>query len=626
VTYANFGEYRSYQPIRIGRSVLPAEFAYLNDFPYTTPRVYRFRASRPIGVAGFDGASSCSSMVNCWHEATIDLLKSLPSFQRMSASDKAAAINSLQQDVAVQIDRSLASGMRLEVIHQNVVNNLTASPFWHGRFTPEEFSQITQAVNSLMTAANADASNQVVPAESIVTRVGGMVLSPAKAIIALSHGDLKGAWMLVSGPVVVLIPGGEKLANGVADMTVAVARGDIKGAGKAAWETLKVASPLIQRGLSLLPPLGPQVAAVMALGMTMAQGGRIDDALIAAAREEVPAGPLRGAFDSGVSLANGHPLDEVLIDAATRNLKPDEAAAMKMGIALAQGKNVQNLLRSDGVRMLTEAVGPAASGAVRDAGAPISKAIAETGTLPPAILEQVRSRLPSKVPYVPLPKVPGMSGFSGSGIVSSASDHDLRYWFDQGYRAGSFTASPPPVLGIKQQFMPKPSTKPWKPGDYVAPDVRGIDGLGYDASSFSLYPGADAVRLQTAAWLASQQAAEFAKTPEGQVATMVAAKFGVNSPEVDAAKLGIVAGRATKARNLVLTQIAAHQIPVVDKAHAIQVVHTTLAIAPKPAPPAATPAAKAAKKPGAPWSTKKKAAVGGALFLGVGAAIYVSMR
>jgi hypothetical protein len=629
VTYANFGDYKAYQPIRVGRSWLPAEFAYLNDFPYTTPRVYRFRPTRAIGELGLGGTSRCSSMVNCWHESVAELLSALPSFQRMSAADKAAALSSLQRDVAVEIDRSLGSGMRIDVVHQNVVRNLTASPFWHGRFTPDEFSQITQAVNALMTAANADATNQVVPAESIVTKAGGMVLSPAKAIIALSHGDLKGAWMLVSGPVVVLIPGGEKLANGVADMTVAIARGDIKGAGKATWETLKVASPIIQRGLSMLPPLGPQVAAAMALGMTLAQGGRIDDALIAAARAEVPEGPLRGAFDAGVALSQGQPLDEAVINAATRNLKPEEAAALKLGIGLGQGKNVQNLLRSDGARLLMEAVGPTASPLVAQAGAPISKAIAETGTLPPAILEQVRSRLPSKVPYAPLSKLPGVSGFGGgsSDVVSSASDHDLRYWFDAGYRAGSFTASPPPVLGIKQEFMPKPTTKPWKPGDYVAPDVRGIDGFGYDASTFSLYPAADAVRLQTAAWLASQQAAEFAKTPEGQVATMAVAKFGVNSPEADAVKLGIAAGRATKSRNLVLTQITAHQIPVTSKQHAFQIANTTLAIAPKPPPPAkpgAPPAKKAAA--GAPWSTKKKALVGGALFLGIGAAIYISMR
>jgi hypothetical protein len=217
--------------------------------------------------------------------------------------------------------------------------------------------------------------------------------------------------------------------------------------------------------MAFVPGVGPEAAAAMAIGMTLAQGGDMDDALVAGAKAAIPGGPwAAAAFDMGVSLAHGQSLTDSAISSTGKNLvpqNPEAQAAFRAGTAIAKGQNVQETLGREGTRFLMES----ASGILKEATAPLVKAIAETGVIPPSAVDEVRAKL----------------------------DPNLRGWFNQALDAASVAATE-----------------------------------------------------------AARNAAENA------VASAVA-KFGDASPEAQAVKLGIAAGRGARARTMVLGYVAANQ-------------------------------------------------------------------
>ena len=414
------------------------------------PRSY---AQRATPVQGF------GSVVSDWHQATASQIRGMGGYRAMSVADQAKALQGLAWMVSV-IDDAVVNKKNLAYTHQNLATNLALpGGFWITKFSQDEFSRIMQALAAVMARENAD-----VDTRGWLSKAAGDVISTAGSIASPLTS-------LVLGPVGLLVPDALKSAieNGVVKFTNAVVSGDPVGAanalGSTAWEATKAAAPYVQQGMAFVPGVGPEAAAAMAIGMTLAQGGDMDDALVAGAKAAIPGGPwAAAAFDMGVSLAHGQSLTDSAISSTGKNLvpqNPEAQAAFRAGTAIAKGQNVQETLGREGTRFLMES----ASGILKEATAPLVKAIAETGVIPPSAVDEVRAKL----------------------------DPNLRGWFNQALDAASVAATE-----------------------------------------------------------AARNAAENA------VASAVA-KFGDASPEAQAVKLGIAAGRGARARTMVLGYVAANQ-------------------------------------------------------------------
>lgn len=113
-----------------------------------------------------------------------------------------------------------------------------------------------------------------------------------------------------------------------------------------AGDVLMVAQVVI----SFVPGVGAGINAAIAAGGALARGENISDAVVSAAKNALPGGPIAAkAFDVawsvGKSVAAGVPLDEAAV-AATRAALPDGAAqtAFDTALALAHAQNAQQAL------------------------------------------------------------------------------------------------------------------------------------------------------------------------------------------------------------------------------------------------------------------------------------------
>jgi hypothetical protein len=146
----------------------------------------------------------------------------------------------------------------------------------------------------------------------------------------------------------------------------------------------KVARNLVQDGVkdlgnvlsaasmvtSFIPGIGPGVAAALGAAGALAQGQRLTDALLAAARAAIPGGALaQTAFDLASGLVKGQSLSQAALSAARQRLPggPAALAAFDAGLALAQGKKLQDVAIATAGRVLPR--GPGVSAALAVAGA-----------------------------------------------------------------------------------------------------------------------------------------------------------------------------------------------------------------------------------------------------------------
>ena len=112
--------------------------------------------------------------------------------------------------------------------------------------------------------------------------------------------------------------------------------------------------PYVQSVLSFVPGVGSGISAALGAAQALADGRRIDEAIVAAAKSAIPGGPLATtAFDAAWGLAHGRPVDSVALEALRNNLPGDLAKkAFDTGLALATAKNAQERRAALGTAVL----------------------------------------------------------------------------------------------------------------------------------------------------------------------------------------------------------------------------------------------------------------------------------
>jgi len=162
-------------------------------------------------------------------------------------------------------------------------------------------------------------------------------------------------------------------------------------------QNIKSVAPYVQTIISVVPVLGPGISGAISAGLTLAQGKPIDEALVDAVAGAMPGGalaasavkiayaaasgkpvadmavsllPLPAAVREGViagmrvtsDLAAGKRVDKAFLEEANRQidkLPPQFRAAAQVGVALGQGKRLQDVV-SQQVPRLVAAGGPLA--------------------------------------------------------------------------------------------------------------------------------------------------------------------------------------------------------------------------------------------------------------------------
>jgi hypothetical protein len=105
----------------------------------------------------------------------------------------------------------------------------------------------------------------------------------------------------------------------------------------------KSAAPYAETILSVMPVVGTGVAGAIAFSAALAEGKRIDDALISGLRGSVPGGAVgQLAFDTVGGLVHGKSFTQSALEAARTQLPPEGRAAFDVAVAVYHGKNIQD--------------------------------------------------------------------------------------------------------------------------------------------------------------------------------------------------------------------------------------------------------------------------------------------
>jgi hypothetical protein len=243
-----------------------------------------------------------------------------------------------------------------------------------------------------------------------VSGVFDFITKPAKAIAKVAKGAVKSAGKVV-GDVVHTANQAARLVtsplNSVpilgdinktilnADPAVAIsnlANSIIAGeridkafleAGKNQLKAIKEIAPYAQFVASFVPGVGTGVAAALAAGVALSEGRTITDAVLDAAVNAIPGGPLaKGAARTAIALGKGQSIDAAamqlaktqlppaaytaletarkvargtdpklaIMRAVRSHLPPDQQKALDIGLALAQGRNIQSKVLAGIVR------------------------------------------------------------------------------------------------------------------------------------------------------------------------------------------------------------------------------------------------------------------------------------
>lgn len=102
--------------------------------------------------------------------------------------------------------------------------------------------------------------------------------------------------------------------------------------------------PYVQSVMSFVPGVGTGIAAALGAAQALADGRRIDEALVSGFKSAIPGGPLaQMAFDAAWGLAHGRPIDTTVLGALRGRLPAGLAQrAFDTGLALATAKSAQD--------------------------------------------------------------------------------------------------------------------------------------------------------------------------------------------------------------------------------------------------------------------------------------------
>jgi outer membrane protein OmpA-like peptidoglycan-associated protein len=120
-------------------------------------------------------------------------------------------------------------------------------------------------------------------------------------------------------------------------------------------QNVKQIAPYVQTIISLVPGIGPGISGAISAGLTLAQGRPIDEALVDAAAGALPGGAMaRSMAKAAFAAASGKPLSEIAVSAL--DMPPAAQEALKAGVRvasdLAQGKRVDKSVLDEANRQI----------------------------------------------------------------------------------------------------------------------------------------------------------------------------------------------------------------------------------------------------------------------------------
>ena len=120
-------------------------------------------------------------------------------------------------------------------------------------------------------------------------------------------------------------------------------------------QNIKEVAPYVQTVISVVPGIGPGISGAISAGLTLAQGRPIDEALVAAVVGAVPGGALaKSVAKMGFAVASGKPLSDIAVSALP--IPPAARDALKAGLRVAsdvaQGKRVDRSLLAEANRQI----------------------------------------------------------------------------------------------------------------------------------------------------------------------------------------------------------------------------------------------------------------------------------
>ena len=120
-------------------------------------------------------------------------------------------------------------------------------------------------------------------------------------------------------------------------------------------KNVKGVAPYVQTIISLVPGIGPGISGAISAGLTLAQGRPIDEALVDAVAGAVPGGALaKSVAKAGFAVASGKPFSDIAISALP--IPPAAKDALKAGLRVAsdvaQGKRVDKSFLAEANRQI----------------------------------------------------------------------------------------------------------------------------------------------------------------------------------------------------------------------------------------------------------------------------------
>jgi len=211
-----------------------------------------------------------------------------------------------------------------------------------------------------------------------ITSVGEGALSVGKGVVSVGSGLANVVGNVVSSPIHLVsdIAQGKNVLQSLGDTV------------KRDLQSAKDLAPYAQAVLSVVPGVGQGVNAAIAAGSALAHGQNITDALVSGVKGMLPGGPLAAeALDTAYNLAKGQSVTDAVANAA-RNRLPEGPARMAFdtGLALAHGKNIQDLAKEQGMSLIQNQLSPVAG-----------RALSSTGPLIGQVKNAVVSVIPANV-------------------------------------------------------------------------------------------------------------------------------------------------------------------------------------------------------------------------------------
>jgi hypothetical protein len=120
-------------------------------------------------------------------------------------------------------------------------------------------------------------------------------------------------------------------------------------------KNIKEVAPYVQTIISVVPGIGPGISGAISAGLTLAQGRPIDEALVDAAAGALPGGALaKSMARMAYAAASGKPLSDIAISALpiTPAAKDGLKAGLRVASDVAQGKRVDKALLAETNRQI----------------------------------------------------------------------------------------------------------------------------------------------------------------------------------------------------------------------------------------------------------------------------------